>query len=352
MNIIGIDLAKDKFSICVMNKQGRVLKRANSRRNDLIKTVLQLGHGTIAVEACGGAHDWARRFKSHGYEVKIIAPQFVKPFVKSQKNDRIDAEAICEAANRPQMRYVSARTKEQQDIQNLHRIREKLKRNQVSLANEIRGLLLEYGIVIPQGIHNVRNRLPAIIEEHAADQSARWKYTFTNLYQELVHLNEQIDEYDKHLEAYAKTDDTAKRITAIPGVGTLISTAIVAAVGNPKDFKNGRQFAAWLGLVPKQSSTGGKEILGSITKRGNKYIRKLLVQGACSYAVAAVRTRNHKDPLRTTLDLTQTWLIKVAARRGGNRARVALANKMARRIFVVLRGDHFKRQEELLKLAA
>jgi transposase len=275
----------------------------------------------------------------------MLPAQFVKPFVKSNKNDEIDAEAICEAASRPQMRTVAIRSEHQQDIQNLHRVRERLVKSRTALVNEIRGLLLEYGIVIAQGIAKVRRELPSIIEEY--NGSAVWKETFLELHAELVSLDERIAHYDKRLCEFAKSNDVTKRLMKIPGVGELSATALYAAVGDAKEFKNGRQFAAWLGLTPRQFSTGGKIKLGRITKRGDKYLRKLLVLGARSQALAAARRRSKNA--ETTTD---RWLFELEQRRGNNRATVALANKTARKIWKVLTGQEFKTPQELLDLAA
>jgi transposase len=341
MKIIGIDLAKNIFHVCVMDKSGKVYKRFKSNRLNLIEEVKKQGKGIVAMEACGSSHYWGRAFREHGYEVRIIPAQFVKPFVKSNKNDEIDAEAICEAAGRPQMRFVSIRSEWQQDIQNLHRIRERLVGNKVALINQIRGFLLEYGMVAPKG--KLRESLLELVESASANKSSMWKETFQSLYEELCYLEERISHYEKRLKSIAKEEETCKRVDEITGVGYLTATAIVAAVGNPNDFKNGRQFAAWLGLTPKQHSTGGKQSLGSISKRGNSYIRKLLVQGARSSAIAAERKKK--------TDITSKWLFKVAASRGSNRAVVALANKTARRIWVVLCGKTFMLPEEL-KMAA
>lgn len=352
MNIIGIDLAKNIFHVCVMNRAGRVLRRKKLSRGQLLDYVLQQGVGIVALEACGGSHYWARVFKSHGYEVRIMSAQFVKPFVKSNKNDNLDAEAICEAASRPQMRFVSMRTSEQQDIQNLHRIRERLVRQRTALSNEIRGFLLEYGIVVPRGIAHIRSKLPTLVEAHREEQSALWHQTFVGLYEEFCAIDERIKCYQTRLGLFAREQEDCKRLMEVPGVGMLTATAIVAAVGNAKAFKNGRQFAAWLGLTPRQHSTGGKVRLGGISKRGDKYLRKLLIQGAWSIANAAVKKRNHKEPHKRQVDITARWLFALASRRGDKRAIVALANKTARRIWVVLNGKDFKQPEELLALAA
>lgn len=351
-NILGIDLAKNIFHVCEMNAQGRVIRRERLSRDRVSEWVVKHFRGVVAMEACGGSHHWARVFEALGYEVRIIAAQFVRPFVKSNKNDRIDAEAICEAASRPQMRFVATRSEAQQDIQNLHRVRERLVCNRTALANEIRGLLLEYGVVIPKGITHVRNQLHSILETHKDRHSTLWHKTFLDLYREFCEVDGRIEECDSALKAISRTNEACVRLEKIPGVGTITSTAIVAAVGSAKHFKNGREFAAWLGLVPRQHSTGGKSTLGRISKRGDPYIRRLLVVGARSVAIAAEKKRNHKDPGKRVVNRTSQWLFNLADRRGGNRAVVALANKTARRIWVVLRGEDFKQPEELIPLAA
>ncbi len=348
-NIIGIDLAKNVFSICIMNRAGKVLKRYNNvRRKDLASKIANGAKGVVAMEACGGSHYWSRRFEELGFETRIIAAQFVKPFVKSNKNDAIDAEAICEAALRPQMRFVSTKSEEQQDIQSVHRVRERLVKNRTALSNEIRGLLLEYGLVLPREISHVRTKLVSLLEENVEKHSILWKETFNELYSEFCALDQRIDCCDKRIKAIARSNETCKRLVQVPGVGEVTATAIFAAAGNGAAFSDSRQFAAWLGLTPRQYSTGGKQKLGGITKRGDKYLRKLLVQGARSLAFAAQRKRNHKEPHKRTLDRTQLWLFTVAERRGSNKAVVALANKTARRIFKVLTGQDFKQAELLV----
>lgn len=352
-HIIGIDLAKNSFSICVMNKAGKVLKRYNNiKRHQLLARIANGYKGVVAMEACGGAHYWARSFESLGIETRIIAAQFVKPFVKSNKNDEIDAEAICEAASRPQMRFVATKSEEQQDIQTLHRVRERLIKSRTALSNEIRGLLLEYGIVIAKGISHVRTKLAGILEEHKEAHSALWLETFCKLQEEFCLLDKRIGHYDKRIKAIAANNETCQRLVEIPGVGAIIATAIFAAAGNAANFKNGREFSAWLGLVPKQHSTGGKARLGGISKRGDKYLRKLLVQGARSLAISAEYKRSNKDSLKRNLNQTDRWLFNVANRRGSGIAIIALANKTARRIWKVLRGEDFKQPEELLAEAA
>jgi len=349
MDIIGIDLAKYKFHVCVMDKRGKVKKRFECNRNKLLPKVLNEGKAIIAMESCGSSNYWSRLFSSHGYEVKLISGQFVKPFVKSNKNDVADAEAICEAAQRPQMRFVSTRSEEQQDVQNVHRVRERLVSARTALICEIKGLLLEYGIVTNRS--SLRNQLPVLMSEQSENRSYLWISTFKDLYEELCELEVRITQHTKRLKEFASGSDDIKRLLAIPGVGIIIATAIVAAVGNVAVFSNGRQFAAWLGLTPRQNTTGGKPKLGGISKRGDKYIRKLLVQGACSLSIAVKR----KVITGKKLNKTEKWFYDLLLRKGHQKATVAMANKMARMIWVVLSGKEFKTQEELynsLPLAA
>ena len=337
-NIIGIDLAKDVFHICVMSKTGKILNRKKVSRNKLVPTVETFDVGVIAMESCSGAHYWSRLFRSLGYETRMIAAQFVKPFLKSNKNDSLDAEAICEAASRAEMRFVPVRSEEQQDLQNLHRIRERLVKNRTGVANEIRGLLLEYGITVSKGINKLRKELVEKIEAH--NGSGLWKETFMSLYEELVELDKKIVQKNKQIKQYSEQNETCQRLKAIPGVGVLGATAMYAAVGDAREFKNGRHLAAWVGLVPKQHSTGGKARLGKISKRGNKYLRTLLVLGARSNIIgASSRKKAGKS------NVTDLWFEKLIERRGSNRATVALANKMARRIWVVLSGREYRQSE-------
>lgn len=347
-SILGIDLAKNVFHICEMSSTGKVLNRRRVPRSRLFETVVTRCKGVIAMEACGGAQYWARRFESAGFETRMIAAQFVKPYVKSNKNDVVDAEAICEAASRPQMRFVATRSEEQQDIQNLHRIRERLVKARTGLSNEIRGLLLEYGMVLPQGIGHLRSKLPALLEQERECHSGLWHATFSELYEEFCELDKRIKVYEARLKVIAHGNEHCKRLLAVPGIGVLTATALYAAVGDPSVFTNGRQFAAWLGLTPRQHSTGGKTSLGGISKRGDSYIRKLLVQGGRSMSIAA----SHKNKREHTLQYTDQWLLRLTERKGSNRAAVAMANKTARRAWVVLMGKEFKQPEELLALAA
>ncbi len=330
ITVVGIDIAKNVFHVCEMNRGGKVHIRKRLSRSQVLDYVSRLPKCLVAMESCGGSSFWAREIEKLGFSVRLIPAQFVKPFVKSQKNDSIDAEAIAEAALRPTMRFVSPNTEEQQDIQNIHRVRDLAVKHRTALSNQIRGLLLEYGVAIPQGVNKLLETLSSLVDDSPHSERHIWKRTFSELQEELRKLSERIKEYDRQLQLIARSNPVCQNLQKIHGVGPLTATAIVAAVRSPNDFKNGRQFAAWLGLVPRQNSTGGKQKLLGITKTGDKYIRKLLVHGARNELQFAAR-REH------------LWLIKLAQRRGRARAAVALANKNARRIWAALRlGEEFK----------
>lgn len=318
ISIVAIDLAKSSFHLRAINHTGRAVVDKKLSRNELLLKVLEMPRSaTIAMEACGGAHYWGRTFASHGFKVELIAPQFVKPFVKSQKNDRADAEAIGEAASRSNMRTVSVKSEEQQEIQSVHRVRQRLVRARTALMNETRGLIAEFGFVLPVRQAALREWL-SDLDNHELPPLLR--ETLHDLHEELLSLNERIQHYDKVLQRIAKTNPVCTRLTTIPGVGVNIATALVAAVGNPRQFKNGRAFAAWLGLVPRQFSTGGKTSLGGISKRGDSYLRTLLIHGTRSVIGVAQRKK----------DSYNLWATKVREQRGYNRASVALANRNAR----------------------
>ena len=287
----------------------------------------------VAMEACGRAHYWARVLASYGHEVKLIAPQFVKPFVKSNKTDRADAEAICEAARRPCMRFVGVKSVAQQDQQSLHRIRSLAVSHRTAQVNQIRGLLAEYGIEIPAGRHLVRKALPAILEDAENGLSESFRFCLWELHEELVHLDERVERLDQRIHRQARDDEQARRLMTIPGVGPLTATALLAAVGDVSAFRNGRELAAWLGLTPRQHSTGGRDQLLGISKRGDCYVRSLLVHGA-----RAVILRVDKKS-----DANSQWAQQLLSRRHKNVATVALANKMARIAYALLaRGEQYQ----------
>lgn len=302
----------------------------------MIEFIAKLPPCTIAMEACGSSHHFGRKFMAMGHWVKMISPQYVKPFVKTQKNDRNDAEAIVEAASRPSMHFVSVKTVEQQDVQLLHRFRSRLVGERTALINEMRGTLAEYGIVIAQGPSNLKKALPQILANTESELTSALRSLLEDLSSELSELERRIEKMDEKIEAVFKASESAQRIAEIEGVGVITATAMVAAVGDAKQFKNSRQMSAWLGLVPRQNSTGGKTSLQGITKRGDRYLRMLLIHGGRS----VVRVAQNKSDARSL------WVNDKALRRGNNRAAVAVANKNARIIWKLLSsGETYRRAE-------
>jgi transposase len=280
----------------------------------------------IGIEACGGAHYWARRFRAYGHEVKLRAPQFVKPYVKANKNDSRDAEAIAAAVTRPTMRFVPIKDVDQQDIQALHRVRERLMGERTALVNEVHGLMHEYGIVMPKGVSKFRPAVVGKLESEKDKLTPLRQEMFWKLVEEFAPLEEQLAYYQEQLEALATTHPECQRLLTIPGIGPFSATALVAAVSDASACKNGRQFAAWLGLVPRQYSPGGKERLLGISKRGDSYLRKLLIHGAR----ATIRWVGRKTDRRSQ------WIRQLSERRGNNRTAVAVANKNARIVWALL----------------
>jgi len=327
VKIVGIDLAKRSFHVYGVDERGQRVISKTFNRTRLKEFMAHLPACTVAMEACGSAHDWARRFRAHGHEVRLIAPQFVKPYVKSNKNDAIDAEAICEAAQRPNMRFVAIKRVEQQDIQAIHRMRSLVVERRTAQVNQIRGLLLEYGIEMPQGRAAVGRGLAEILEDAAKGLSDRFRAELRGLAEALRHLDERVAYYDAQIETIAHRHPQAQALMTIPGLGAKGATALVAAVGeDPRLLKNGRGLAAWLGLVPRQHSTGGRDRLLGISKRGDVYLRQLLIHGAR----AVLRWVERKD------DPTSRWAAGLKGRRHPNVAVVALANKIARIAYAVM----------------
>src|ERR687885_1904624 len=320
MSVVGIDIAKRVFHLVGMDERGKIVMRKRCSRGEVLPLMANLGPVTIGMEACGGAHYWARQFRHQGHTVKLMAPQFVKPYVKSNKNDMRDAEAIAEAVTRPTMRFVPIKDVAQQDIQALHRVRERLISERTALINEVHGLMHEYGIVMPKGVAKFRQAVVEKLERDKDKLTALGQELFWKLVQEFVDLEKRIASYQEQLEGLATTHPECQRLMTIPGIGPITATALVAAVGNVGVFKNGRQFAAWLGLVPKQHSTGGQTRLLGISKRGESYVRKLLIHGA--------RATLRWVKLQT--DSRSQWIRGLLARRGWNRTAVAVANKNAR----------------------
>jgi transposase len=280
------------------------------------------------------SHYWVRVLSRSGHSVRLMAPQFVKPYVKSNKNDANDAEAIGEAVSRPHMRFVPAKSVEQQDIQSLHRVRNRLVSSRTGLANQIRGLLAEYGIVLPQHINQLRRGLPLVLEDANNELTAFSRRLFASLYEELLSLQEKIDVLDEQIESVYRTSESCQRVAAVEGIGPLTATALVAAMSDGKAFKNGRQFAAWLGLVPRQHSSGGKARLLGISKRGDTYLRTLLIHGARSVVSRASRKTDQRS----------FWIADKQRRLGTSKACVAVANKNARIVWsLIARQETYRR---------
>jgi len=319
---VGVDLAKNVFQVHGIDRSETPVWRRKLSRANWLETLLEtIEPGClIGMEACGGAHHWARRLQGHGFKVRLIAPQFVKPYVKSNKNDANDAEAICEAMSRPNMRFVSVKTVEQQDIQAVHRVRFELSNQRKAKANQIRGLVGEYGLVAPKELAQLRVAIPGWLEDAENGLTDRFRRLLNGLWHDMLALDQRMTELDREIAQIAATDPVAKRLQQLCGVGPMIATAMVATVGDVKHFANGRQMAASLGLTPRQNSSGGKERLLGISKRGDAYLRTLLIHGARS----ALRTAKDKD------DRLSRWVTRIAQNRHPNVAAVALANKTAR----------------------
>jgi transposase len=330
---IGLDIAKQVFQVHGVDRTGKTVLRKQLKRAQVLAFFANLPPALIGIEACAGAHYWARELIKQGHAVRLIAPQFVKPYVKGNKNDANDAEAICEAVGRPSMRFVPLKCPEQQDIQMLHRIRQNLITQRTAVANQTRGLLGEYGLVIARGLSHLRRQLPEILEDAGTDLSPLARRVFADSYDRLIDLDRQIQVYQQQLETVCRQSPVCRQLLAIPGIGPITATAMVAALGDGQAFANGRQVAAWLGRVPRQESSGGKPRLLGISKRGDTYLRTLLIHGARAVVRAAMR----KD------DAHSRWINALVQRRNANIAAVAVANKTARTIWAMLtRGEDYR----------
>jgi transposase len=330
---IGLDIAKSVFHLYAVNHLGRYIKKKQLKRKQVLSYMAKQEPRLIAMEACGGANYWAREFIAQGHQVKLIAPQYVKPYVKGNKNDYNDAEAIAEAVQRPSMRFVPIKSVEQQDIQNYHRQRERIKGERTALVNQIRGLLAEYGVVIPQGVKAVRKALPEILEDAENGLTPLTRELFAELQEELRAIEQRFECCEKRIQSLNQANEVCRRLDEVLGIGPITASATYAAAGDGKEFQNGRHFSAWMGLVPGQHSTGGKTVLLGISKRGNAYLRTLYIHGAR----AVLRHSAHKT------DRFSRWAQALLARRGHNRACVAVANKMARIAWVILaKGESYR----------
>ena len=326
LHTLGIDLGKTVFHMVGLSARGEVVVRKKVSRSQLLQFTANLKVALIGMEACGGAHFLGRALREQGHQVRLMPAQYVKAYVKTNKNDFIDAEAIAEAVARPRMRFVPIKTDEQLDMQSLHRVRERWVMRRTAVVNQIRGLLLERGITLRRGRRHVDAALPGILEDAESKISGALRMLLLQLKMELDQLAIRIDEADGVMEQASRENDACRRLVSIPGVGPVTATAIIAAIGNGAAFHKGREFSAWVGMVPREDSTGGKQRLLGISKRGNDYLRRLFVQGA---RTLMMRRSKHNWGLGP-------WLEKLVARKHHNVAAIALANKLARTAWAVL----------------
>jgi len=323
---IGIDLAKSVFQVCGLNKARAIQFNRRVSRKKLIATILQYPNAQLAMEACGSAHYWYRTFSALGFKVRLIPAQHVKAFSRGNKSDKNDALAIAESVFRPDIHDAQPKTLEQQDIQTLLRIRTRIQQQRKSNVVQLRSFLSEYGIVLPQGITQYEEGIHGVLEDGSNELTPVARKAIAELAEEHRHLSARVNQLEKELKALYKQILIAQELTRIRGVGPITALSIYASIGLNSTFKNARQLSAWLGLVPKQHGTGGKMRLGPISKRGNQYLRTLLIHGARS----VLNWSKHRD------DYLSQWAKQVAERRGKHKANVALANRTARMIWVVL----------------
>lgn len=330
--VLGIDLGKNSCSVVGLDAAGRVVLRRRMHRDSVIKLAAGLPSCIMAMEACCGAHHLGRLLRDQGHQVRLMSPEYVRPYVKAQKNDDRDAEAIAEAATRPTMRFVELKSEAQLDMQSLHRARDRLVGERTALINQLRAVLLERGTVVPQGRRKLEVYLEVLLGEDKAQLSPRVRLLVEDLRAEWRELDRRISAFDDEFALGARTDEAARLLTSIPGIGPLNATALSAAIGNAQTFRRSRDLAAWLGLVPKQMTTGGKPKLLGISKRGNGYLRKMLIHGA---RAALPSLSKAETPLGG-------WLRGLLARAHVNTAVVALAAKLARTAWAVIRsGQRF-----------
>ena len=323
--VIGVDLAKHRFEVCGIDAHGKMSLKKSISRDHVAAYFANLPRTMIAVEACAGAHYWSRRLRELGHDARIIPAQFVRPFVKANKNDAADAGAIAEAATRPEIRFVPIKEQTHLDLQTLHRVRDRLIHNRTALCNQLRAILVESGVNAPKGISSL---LEVVRAQLTVDEAftPMCRITVVDLLAEHLELSDRIDVNERRIHDHAKKSDVCQRLQSVPGVGPITATAIEAAVVDPSEFRNGRNFAAWIGLVPRHVATGGKTRLLGISKRGDGNLRRLLVNGA--------QARIHRAEGKT--DRLSLWALEVKTRRGLNKAVVALANKNARIIWSLL----------------
>ena len=324
---IGVDLAKNVFQVHGIDAEGTVIVCRQLRRAQMLPFFKKQPPCLVGMEACATAHHWARELIELGHQVKLMPPHYVKPYVKRNKNDAADAAAICEAVTRPTMRFVSVKSMEQQSVLMLHRTRELLVRQRTMLINAIRAHMAEYGIVAPGGVPQVKKLLCIIADADDDRLPPIARTCLESLARQFLSLHEEIHAAEKHIHVWHRTNEASRRLETIPGIGPIIASALTASITDPDVFKNGRELAAWIGLVPRQNSTGGKQRLGKISKQGDQYLRWLLVAGAMSVIMHAKRRGSTNLP----------WLADIIARKPAKVAAVALANKNARIVWALLR---------------
>ena len=330
ISVVGLDLAKNVFQVHAVNAQGRVVERKQLRRSEVLSWFAKIEPCRIGLEACGGMHYWARKLSELGHTVRPMAARFIKPYLKSNKSDMLDAEAICEAVQRPGMRFVSVKPAQQQAVLHLHHSRRLLVEQRTALINHIRGMLLEFGIVIAVGPSALRKRLPELLEDTGDELPPMCRDLAAVLRDQLSALDERIALLEHRIQQWHVSNEASQRLAGIPGVGVISATAITAAIGDARAFTNGRQFAAWLGLVPRQASSGGRQRLLGISKRGDRYLRTLMIHGARA-VIRHLRARQQagKPP-------GNAWIAQLLARCHPNVATVALANHNARVAWALL----------------
>ena len=330
---IGLDIAKSVFQVHGVDAHGRVVVRRQLKRRQVLPFFKKLSPCLVGIEACATSHHWSRELQALGHTVRLMPPAYVKPYLKRQKNDAADAEAICEAVMRPSMRFVATKTPEQQSCLMLHRTRHLFIRQQTAVINAIRAHLAEFGVVAPVGRNGVEELLDVVANPDDTRVPEVARECVAALGTQLRMLKAQILEFDRHIMAWHRSNETSKRLDEIPGVGPALATALVASIANPMAFRSGRDFSAWVGLVPKQSSSGGKERLDSITKRGDRYLRSLFTAGALAVIrYAKIHGTKHRP-----------WLTALLARRPTKVAAIALANKIARMAWAMMaKGEHYR----------
>jgi transposase len=333
VSTIGLDIAKSVFQVHGVDDAGQVVIRRQLKRRYVVMFFQKLPPCLVGIEACASSHHWSRELEALGHTVRLMPPAYVKPYVKRQKNDATDAEAICEAVRRPSMRFVATKTPEQQSCLMLHRTRHLFIRQQTSMINAIRAQLAEFGIVAPVGRRGVDELLEVVADVNDNRLSEVARACLAALGDQLRMVKAQILNFDRMIMAWHRSNETSKRLDELPGVGPALATALVASVADPKAFRSGRDFSAWIGLVPKQNSSGGKQRLGSISKQGDRYLRGLFTAGALAVIrYAKIHGTSHRP-----------WLTALLARRPSKVAAIALANKIARMAWAMMaRGERYR----------